>query len=68
MNHLPYVCHGVNSVEVLLTHKGVDPKHLSWKGVAVATRGESAKDMWISRNRWLSEGFKTLREKAPFPV
>jgi len=63
---LPYKESAIETVNVLVKPKGVDPRHLSWKGAAIVCRGDASKDAWISRQEWLNSGIRMLRERAPF--
>jgi actin-related protein len=54
-------------VECIDDPKGVDPRHLSWKGAAVISAEACCHHSWVTRKLWKKHGIHTLREHASYP-
>jgi len=46
--------------------KGVDPRHVSWKGAAIVAK--DAGSVWVNRADLNRKGFTALREKSAYFV
>lgn len=53
--------------EVIMDARDSNSDWVVWKGAAVMAGLESAQELWIQPQEWMSNGVKLLREKAPFP-
>lgn len=56
----------IPNVTVIPPPRDMDPRIVTWKGMAVLARLESTQDMWIMRNEWKMFGMRALREKTYF--
>ncbi|XP_065846529.1 actin-related protein 8-like [Oscarella lobularis] len=56
----------LNQVEVIAKPKDLDPMLVSWKGGAILSCLDSARDLWIGHAEWATCGIRILREKCPF--
>ena len=54
-------------IEVIMDPKGLSSDITVWKGAAILSGLESARELWIRSDEWQKLGQKLLREKAPFP-
>ena len=54
INKLSLLDNEIERVEII-NHPDIDMKTLSWIGGTILPKLESAKDMWIQRERWLGE-------------
>jgi len=54
-------------LEIILDPKDLSSEITSWKGAAILSCLESARELWIKPEEWQKTGQKLLREKAPFP-
>lgn len=54
INKLSLLDNEIERVEII-NHPDIDMKTLSWVGGTILPKLESAKDMWIQRERWLGE-------------
>jgi len=52
--------------EVNVFTKGMDAGMVAWKGAAIMSVLESARELWISQNDWHRYGLRILRERSPF--
>jgi len=52
--------------EVNVLIKGMDAGMVAWKGAAIMSVLESARELWISQNDWQRHGLRVLRERSPF--
>ncbi|XP_037724830.1 actin-related protein 8 isoform X3 [Drosophila subpulchrella] len=53
-------------IEVNVFTKGMDAGMVAWKGAAIMSVLESARELWISQNDWQRYGLRILRERSPF--
>ncbi|XP_034114883.1 actin-related protein 8 [Drosophila albomicans] len=53
-------------VEVNVFTKGMDVGMVAWKGAAIMSVLESARELWISQREWQRYGLRILRERSPF--
>jgi actin-related protein 8 len=56
----------IPNVSVVPPPRDMDPRIVTWKGMAVLARLDSTQDMWVMRNEWRMFGMRALREKAYF--
>lgn len=56
----------IPNVTVVPPPRDMDPRIVTWKGMAVLARLDSTQDMWVMRNEWKMFGYRALREKAYF--
>ncbi|XP_052849648.1 actin-related protein 8 isoform X1 [Drosophila gunungcola] len=52
--------------EVNVFTKGMDAGMVAWKGAAIMSVLESARELWISQHDWQRYGLRILRERSPF--
>ncbi|XP_016981645.1 actin-related protein 8 [Drosophila rhopaloa] len=52
--------------EVNVFTKGMDAGMVAWKGAAIMSVLESARELWISQHDWQRHGLRILRERSPF--
>ncbi|EDX02655.1 actin-related protein 8 isoform X1 [Drosophila yakuba] len=52
--------------EVNVLTKGMDAGMVAWKGAAIMSVLESARELWISQHDWQRHGLRVLRERSPF--
>ncbi|KAJ2556231.1 actin-like protein arp8 [Coemansia sp. RSA 1933] len=57
----------VERAEIVSAPRDLDPRVLAWKGGAVLSRLECAREMWISSSEWADFGPKLLRDRVLFP-
>jgi actin-related protein 8 len=55
-----------DSIQVLSRPKGVDPRHLAWKGGTVAARLETLEECWLEPAEWEEDGLALAYERMPF--
>ncbi|KAH8387988.1 hypothetical protein KR093_010790, partial [Drosophila rubida] len=53
-------------VEVNVFTKGMDVGMVAWKGAAIMSVLESARELWITQREWQRYGLRILRERSPF--
>ncbi|KAH8304655.1 hypothetical protein KR018_010352, partial [Drosophila ironensis] len=53
-------------LEVNVFTKGMDAGMVAWKGAAIMSVLESARELWISQPDWERHGLRLLRERSPF--
>ncbi|ALC49328.1 Arp8 [Drosophila busckii] len=53
-------------LEVNVFTKGMDVGMVAWKGAAIMSVLESARELWITRTEWQRYGLRILRERSPF--
>ncbi|KAJ1666463.1 actin-like protein arp8 [Coemansia sp. RSA 1813] len=63
----PDYLQGVERAEIVSAPRDLDPRVLAWKGGAVLSRLECAREMWISSREWADFGPKLLRDRVLFP-
>ncbi|PWN36166.1 actin-like ATPase domain-containing protein, partial [Meira miltonrushii] len=56
----------IPNVTVVPPPRDMDPRIVTWKGMAVLARLDSTQDMWVTRNEWRMFQMRALREKAYF--
>ncbi|XP_030382296.1 actin-related protein 8 [Scaptodrosophila lebanonensis] len=56
----------VPGLEVNVFSKGMDAGMVAWKGAAIMSVLESARELWISQKEWQRYGLRILRERSPF--
>ncbi|KAJ1999356.1 actin-like protein arp8, partial [Coemansia thaxteri] len=56
----------VERADIVSAPRDLDPRVLAWKGGAVLSRLECAKDMWISSQEWADFGSRLLRDRVLF--
>ncbi|XP_017155875.1 actin-related protein 8 [Drosophila miranda] len=52
--------------EVNVFTKGMDAGMVAWKGAAIMSVLESARELWITQVDWSRHGLRLLRERSPF--
>ncbi|KAH8420235.1 hypothetical protein KR009_007941, partial [Drosophila setifemur] len=52
--------------EVNVFTKGMEAGMVAWKGAAIMSVLESARELWISQQDWQRHGLRILRERSPF--
>ncbi|ODM96367.1 Actin-related protein 8 [Orchesella cincta] len=62
----PKVVQPVESQEIIRAVKDGDPSTVVWKGAAILSSLETAKELWINATEWRIQGSKILREKSLF--
>ncbi|XP_020804933.1 actin-related protein 8 [Drosophila serrata] len=55
-----------SGIEVNVFIKGMDAGMVAWKGAAIMSVLESARELWISQHDWHKYGLRILRERSPF--
>ncbi|KAJ1949583.1 actin-like protein arp8 [Linderina macrospora] len=63
----PDFMQSVERVDIVSAPRDLDPRVLAWKGGAVLSRLECAKEMWVDRSEWADFGPKLLRDRMLFP-
>lgn len=53
-------------LEVNVFTKGMDVGMVAWKGAAIMSVLESARELWITQREWQRYGLRILRERSPF--
>ncbi|EDW66195.2 actin-related protein 8 [Drosophila virilis] len=53
-------------LEVNVFSKGMDVGMVAWKGAAIMSVLESARELWITQREWQRYGLRILRERSPF--
>lgn len=53
-------------LEVNVFTKGMDVGMVAWKGAAIMSVLESARELWITQREWQLFGLRILRERSPF--
>ncbi|EDW05928.1 actin-related protein 8 [Drosophila mojavensis] len=53
-------------LEVNVFSKGMDVGMVAWKGAAIMSVLESARELWITQTEWQRYGLRILRERSPF--
>ncbi|PIA15944.1 actin-like ATPase domain-containing protein [Coemansia reversa NRRL 1564] len=62
----PEFLQSVERVDIVSAPRDLDPRVLAWKGGAVLSRLECAKEMWLSSKDWADFGPKLLRDRVLF--
>ncbi|KAJ2663544.1 actin-like protein arp8 [Coemansia sp. RSA 1200] len=63
----PDYLQGVERAEIVSAPRDLDPRVLAWKGGAVLSRLECARELWISAREWADFGPRFLRDRVLFP-
>ncbi|KAI9506657.1 actin-like protein arp8 [Coemansia spiralis] len=63
----PEYLQSIERAEIVSAPRDLDPRVLAWKGGAVLSRLECAKEMWIASQEWTDFGPKLLRDRILFP-
>ncbi|KAJ2828502.1 actin-like protein arp8 [Coemansia furcata] len=56
----------VERADIVSAPRDLDPRVLAWKGGAVLSRLECAKEMWVSTQEWADFGPRLLRDRVLF--
>ncbi|KAJ2790109.1 actin-like protein arp8, partial [Coemansia guatemalensis] len=62
----PAFLQSLERVDIVSAPRDLDPRVLAWKGGAVLSRLECAKEMWLSSKDWADFGPKLLRDRVLF--
>ncbi|KAJ2079613.1 actin-like protein arp8 [Coemansia sp. RSA 988] len=62
----PAYLQSVERVDIVSAPRDLDPRVLVWKGGAVLSRLDCAKEMWLSSKDWTDFGPKLLRDRVLF--
>ncbi|KAJ2366336.1 actin-like protein arp8 [Coemansia sp. RSA 2611] len=62
----PDYLQGVERVDIVAPPRDLDPRVLAWKGGAVLSRLECAREMWVSSRDWADFGVRMLRDRVLF--
>ncbi|KAJ2780121.1 actin-like protein arp8 [Coemansia javaensis] len=63
----PSYLHGVDRADIVSAPRDLDPRVLAWKGGAVLSRLDCAREMWLSARDWADFGPRLLRDRLLFP-
>ncbi|KAJ2711738.1 actin-like protein arp8 [Coemansia spiralis] len=66
MHIRPSYLQSVERADIVSAPRDLDPRVLAWKGGAVLSRLECAREMWISSHDWADFGPKLLRDRVLF--
>ncbi|KAJ2158242.1 actin-like protein arp8 [Coemansia sp. RSA 552] len=63
----PAFLQSVERADIVSAPRDLDPRVLAWKGGAVLSRLECAREMWVSAQDWADFGPRMLRDRVLFP-
>ncbi|KAJ2802452.1 actin-like protein arp8 [Coemansia helicoidea] len=66
MHIRPSYLQSVERADIVSAPRDLDPRVLAWKGGAVLSRLECAREMWLSSRDWADFGPKLLRDRLLF--
>ncbi|KAJ2552845.1 actin-like protein arp8 [Coemansia sp. RSA 1878] len=56
----------VDRIDIVAPPRDLDPRVLAWKGGAVLSRLDTAREMWVSQKEWADFGSRMLRDRVLF--
>ncbi|KAJ2656752.1 actin-like protein arp8 [Coemansia sp. RSA 1199] len=56
----------VDRIDIVAPPRDLDPRVLAWKGGAVLSRLDTAREMWVSQTEWADFGSRMLRDRVLF--
>ncbi|KAJ1959197.1 actin-like protein arp8, partial [Dipsacomyces acuminosporus] len=62
----PEYLQGIERADIVSAPRDLDPRVLAWKGGAVLSRLECAKEMWITSKEWSDFGPRLFRDRLLF--